>query len=171
MDLSVFFYTYSTIAQTLAGAFGFLVAVVLYRMQAIAMDMQGSGAEFETCTAAPHSGLKQMRAREQWDRYVEHAEGVLGGYHPPGARSREELKDGLGRVKDALTILKSTKSSLRRSLYWTAGTIVASLTLLPATYWLASWDTRLPWILLVAAVASAIFTISTYVRLAVGTTR
>ena len=32
-DHSVFYYTYSTVAQTLAGAFGFLVAVVLYQMQ------------------------------------------------------------------------------------------------------------------------------------------
>lgn len=30
---NAYFYTYSTIAQTLAGAFGFLVAVVLYRLQ------------------------------------------------------------------------------------------------------------------------------------------
>lgn len=34
-DYNVFFYTYSTIAQSLAGAFGFLAAVVLYRLQAL----------------------------------------------------------------------------------------------------------------------------------------
>jgi hypothetical protein len=38
-DLSVFYYTYSTIAQTLGGAFGFLVAVALYRLQAIKAGM------------------------------------------------------------------------------------------------------------------------------------
>jgi hypothetical protein len=32
-DYSVFYYTYSTIAQTLASAFGFLAAVVLYQLQ------------------------------------------------------------------------------------------------------------------------------------------
>ena len=31
-------YTLSTIAQTLAGAFGFLVAVVLFRLQALAVE-------------------------------------------------------------------------------------------------------------------------------------
>ena len=35
IDINVYFYTYSTIAQTLAGAFGFLVAVVLYLIQGI----------------------------------------------------------------------------------------------------------------------------------------
>ncbi len=34
-DITVYFYTYSTIAQTLAGAFGFLVAVILYLIQGI----------------------------------------------------------------------------------------------------------------------------------------
>jgi hypothetical protein len=35
IDRNVFYYSYSTIAQTLAGAFGFLAAVVLYRLQAL----------------------------------------------------------------------------------------------------------------------------------------
>ena len=35
VDITVYFYTYSTIAQTLAGAFGFLVAVILYLIQGI----------------------------------------------------------------------------------------------------------------------------------------
>jgi hypothetical protein len=39
-DLSVFYYSYSTIAQTLAGAFGFLAAIVLYRLQALNGHME-----------------------------------------------------------------------------------------------------------------------------------
>ena len=35
MDANAFYYTYSTICQTLAGAFGFLVAVVLYQIQSV----------------------------------------------------------------------------------------------------------------------------------------
>lgn len=34
-DFTVFYYTYSTIAQTLAGLLGFMVAIVLFRMQAM----------------------------------------------------------------------------------------------------------------------------------------
>src|SRR4051794_24795090 len=34
-DLTVIWYTYSTIAQTLASAFGFLTAVCLYQVQSI----------------------------------------------------------------------------------------------------------------------------------------
>lgn len=32
MDYSVFYYTYSTVAQTLAGAFGLITAVAIFRM-------------------------------------------------------------------------------------------------------------------------------------------
>ena len=40
MDPNVFYYTYSTLAQALAGAFGFLAAVVVYRMQALNGHLQ-----------------------------------------------------------------------------------------------------------------------------------
>jgi hypothetical protein len=40
MDASVYFYTYSTLAQSLAGAFGFLAAVVLYRLQSLNGQLQ-----------------------------------------------------------------------------------------------------------------------------------
>lgn len=47
MDVNDFYYTLSTISQTLAGAFGFLVAVVLYRMQSI-KDSLPTGAWGQT---------------------------------------------------------------------------------------------------------------------------
>jgi hypothetical protein len=40
MDPSVYYYTYSTLAQSLAGAFGFLAAVVLYRLQSLNGQLQ-----------------------------------------------------------------------------------------------------------------------------------
>ena len=45
-DLNAFYYAYSTIAQTLAGAFGFLMAVVLYQMQRLEASMEVSVKEF-----------------------------------------------------------------------------------------------------------------------------
>jgi hypothetical protein len=47
MDSNGFYYTLSTIAQTLAGAFAFLVAVVLYRLEAIKEGRPGLQEELE----------------------------------------------------------------------------------------------------------------------------
>jgi hypothetical protein len=41
VDPNVYYYSYSTLAQALAGAFGFLAAVVLYRLQALNSQLQG----------------------------------------------------------------------------------------------------------------------------------
>lgn len=40
VDTNVFYYSYSTIAQAVAGAFGFLAAVVLYRLQALNSQLE-----------------------------------------------------------------------------------------------------------------------------------
>jgi hypothetical protein len=40
MDPTVYYYSYSTLAQSLAGAFGFLAAVVLYRLQSLNGQLQ-----------------------------------------------------------------------------------------------------------------------------------
>src|ERR1700744_1205333 len=45
VDSNLFYYSYSTIAQTLAGAFGFLAAVVLYRLQALSNQIQTSATQ------------------------------------------------------------------------------------------------------------------------------
>ena len=40
IDVNTYYYSYSTIAQTLAGAFAFLVAVALFRMGNIDSEME-----------------------------------------------------------------------------------------------------------------------------------
>jgi hypothetical protein len=54
------YYTLSTISQTLAGAFGFLLAVVLYRIQAIGNGLPGKTGAFEVeeIPPSPASGLR-----------------------------------------------------------------------------------------------------------------
>jgi hypothetical protein len=41
MDVNTLYYTYSTICQMLAGAFGFLIAAFTYQMKNIESDMEG----------------------------------------------------------------------------------------------------------------------------------
>lgn len=73
VDSSIFYYTYSTIAQTLAGAFGFLAAVVLYRLQALSNQLQTSATQLigdpRTFTIEP---FRTLVAYQRWQLFVEH---------------------------------------------------------------------------------------------------
>src|SRR4051812_7449046 len=64
LDINTFYYTLSTISQTLAGAFAFLVAVALFRMQSIEADMERALAEVIPYAVHPdHVGLMQLKNR------------------------------------------------------------------------------------------------------------
>src|SRR4051794_11331693 len=124
------YYTLSTISQTLAGAFGFLVAIVLYRMQAIGgqlpvlAEMVINGTQQE----AKSVSLRKMRARGQWPDFfaMVHEIGIPGTAHGGiGLTSSEcffELKTLVGQ-------LDSIRDGLRRSMYATGGTLIACLIL------------------------------------------
>src|SRR4051812_5202612 len=60
-DYSVFYYTYSTIAQTLAGAFGFLTAIALYQMQGKA-NMAQNLEQYMTM----HFGTQESAGALRW---------------------------------------------------------------------------------------------------------
>src|SRR4051794_38603307 len=88
MEMQIaWYYTLSTISQTLAGAFGFLVAMVLYRMQAIGgqlpdlAEMVINGTQQE----AKSVSLRKMRARGQWADF-------FAMVHPD--RRHDEVKQG-----------------------------------------------------------------------------
>src|SRR6516164_9894641 len=75
IDGSVYFYTYSTIAQTLAGAFGFLVAVVLYLIQGIHTHIQTCAATVVANSLADRNRLRQLQSGGKWDEMIRlHAE-------------------------------------------------------------------------------------------------
>jgi hypothetical protein len=138
------YYTFSTICQTLAGAFGFLVAVVIFRVQTI----EGSQSiVFENSySVIKHDSLPTP--------------------------AKEKLLDAAGRVIERNQAdLGRIKVGLRWSLYWTGGTIIGCLALLPTTPLLVLASSWLVWLVLVAAVASAIYTITTYAALVLELTR
>src|SRR5579863_9735817 len=75
VDISVYFYTYSTIAQTLAGAFGFLVAVVLYLIQGINVHISNCAAALVANSPADRNRLRQLQSGGRWDEMIQlHAE-------------------------------------------------------------------------------------------------
>ncbi len=73
MDPSVYYYSYSTLAQSLAGAFGFLAAVVVYRLQALNTQMERTIAGF---MGDPHTfnmePFRTLFAYQRWALFVQH---------------------------------------------------------------------------------------------------
>src|SRR6266540_2082231 len=81
LDYSVYFYTYSTIAQTLAGAFGFLVAVVLYLLQGINTHISNCAMTLVANSPADRHRLRRLHSSGRWDEMIRlHVES--GERHP-----------------------------------------------------------------------------------------
>jgi len=108
IDYSVFYYTYSTIAQTLAGAFGFVAAVSVYQMQFL-----------------------MNAAYQNQDRMAENMNTFSG-------RIPAEDREGVMQMHFALLKIHSAQmialqSALFRSLVWVGSTVVACFILMPLT--------------------------------------
>ena len=148
MDASVFYYTYSTIAQKLASAFGFFVAVVLYRIDRISTNI---------------SIYEDRRGRVM--KTLEH---VANNPNSPYLAQYNSIVQDQQVEGDKITRLKA---DLRRSLLWTAFTIMPSvimIALTPFTIWLNQY---LSWVIVFVVVSAAIYTIWTYTLLAIEVTK
>src|SRR4029077_11326009 len=71
VDIGVYLQTYSTLASTLAGAFGFLVAVVLYVMQGINMHISNCAEALVIGSPADRHRLKQLQSSGKWDEIIQ----------------------------------------------------------------------------------------------------
>ena len=135
-DYSLFYYTYSTIAQTLAGAFGFLIAVVLYQRQAINSRLPSIAESLESMRdLAPieKERLRHLRIREEWAKYLASARQL--GFSPiPGFRSKEtEIEELFKRFQEDVDKLSSISKWFQWSLRFTGITITACFMLMPLT--------------------------------------
>jgi hypothetical protein len=78
IDINTYYYSFSTISQTRAGAFAFLVAVALFRMQSIENEMERAfGEVIRYAGTADNQSLLQMINRlHDWhdvDKYISEA--------------------------------------------------------------------------------------------------
>ncbi|QDV34050.1 hypothetical protein [Tautonia plasticadhaerens] len=143
MDYTVFYYTYSTISQTLAGAFGFLAALVLFQMQYLLSKREsmfrGFGdARMKANDSSHHDPERAQRLNQQIQEYLE----------------TEERK------------LSSAREGLPRSLKWTACTIAACLVFMPMTCeGMPLGHPLVAWVFLLPTVAAAILTLRIYLVL------
>ena len=113
-----FYYTLSTISQTLAGAFAFLVAVVLYRMQAI----KGALPMLKEKASEAHS--EYIRTTSSSDKIQEQAR-----------KAKDVTHEEFENTKDKLDIIRK---DLQHSLNCTAAAIGACFFGLPWVHFLTT---------------------------------
>lgn len=132
LDINAYYYTVSTISQSLASAFAFLVAVALYRMQTIENEIET--ALDEVIQHAKHKRdvtflLRKNRCRswENMDRDIcqEHIDAIVGD-DVKSLMSSNWKFFGQGRKT-----LEALKSELVRALKLTSIVIGSSIGLIP----------------------------------------
>ncbi len=142
MDTAIY-YGLSTVAQVLASAFGFLVAVTLYRMDSI---------------------------REEMGEITEVLRKIMGEWEQRGPDAQEQARKTYMEVMESRDSedenLKAVKARLRYSMRWTAGTITACLVLMPITPLATGRGLWVLWAFLCVVVVVAVYTLSTYITLA-----
>jgi len=135
MDYSLFYYTYSTIAQTLAGVFGFVIAVVIYRTQAISSRLSRIAELLESkhdLRPIEKERLRDLRIRGQWAQFRKTA--CQLGFGTRGNRSGEtEIEELFERFQDDLDNLSSINKWFQWSLGLTGVAIMACFILMPLT--------------------------------------
>jgi hypothetical protein len=116
LDATTYFYTFSTISQTLAGAFGFLVAVALYRIGSMEGEMGAALAEVIPYAAtADNQGFLQMKNRSRdWDDIEKYIDQKQIDAHPS-----DEVKSVVSTNWNYFKMGKETLSNLKIELVGT----------------------------------------------------
>jgi len=167
VDSSVYFYTYSTIAQTLAGAFGFLVAVVLFLIQGISSHISNCASALVSNSPADRNRLRQLQSGGRWDEMIRlHAD---AGQQNPTLDSATNLftDEQFQEMRRQVLRLANVRRELSRSMYMTGLVILASIAGMPLTaFFFAPHDPGAVSLLMVTIIAS-MFCIRGYLKLMV----
>ena len=132
MEINTYYYSYSTIAQSLASAFAFLVAVALYRMESLERDVENALNEvLDQCTPAGQGEfLRRKNKCHDWEdieTYVTDTKIEL--------ISDNELKGFISTnwryFKEGKQKLRDLKTKLVQTLLLTSVVIGSSIALIP----------------------------------------
>ena len=164
---SAYFYTYSTIAQTLAGAFGFLVAVVLYLIQGINSHIGNCAAALVANSPADRNRLRQLQSGGRWDDMIR--------LHAEAGQQNPVLTDDMNRYTDEqfqdmrreVARLGTVRRELSRSMFMTGLVILASIVSMPLTAFFFHPKDPVAVSLLTVTIVAAMFCIRGYLRLMV----
>jgi hypothetical protein len=167
VEISVYFYTYSTIAQTLAGAFGFLVAVVLYLIQGINSHIGNCAAALVANSPADRNRLRQLQSSGRWDEMIRlHAE--AGQQNPAVTGETNRFTDEqFQEMRREVVRLAAVRRELSRSMYMTGLVILASIVGMPLTAFFFAPKDPAAVSLLTVTIVAAMFCIRGYLKLMV----
>jgi hypothetical protein len=166
-DINVYFYTYSTIAQTLAGAFGFLVAVILYLIQGISTHIGNCAAALVANSPADRNRLRQLQSSARWDEMINlHAQ---AGQQNPALTSETNLftDEQFQEMRREVLRLANVRRELGRSMYMTGLVILGSIVGMPLTAFFFEPKDPAAVSLLTVTIVAAMFCIRGYLKLMV----
>ncbi|HEY4328902.1 MAG TPA: hypothetical protein VGN88_04140 [Phycisphaerae bacterium] len=159
MDANVYYYTYSTLAQSLAGAFGFLAAVVLYRLQALNSQLEKIASNLigdpKTFVIEP---FRTLFAYHRWTLFVEHVKRDQDSANRNPVFKNLNFMD-LGAMDHAKTQIQSIRRWFMISMIGTVAGITFSLIALYLMGWFQSQ------ILLAALLIMGLMCLGAYARL------
>ncbi|MGR3303472.1 MAG: hypothetical protein ACUZ8I_13335 [Candidatus Scalindua sp.] len=168
MDETTLYYIYSTIAQTLAGAFGILGAFTLFRLQSITGAIKGICTVIDVEFSFPESyEFNRLYTQEKWHDYYNKARSKerLEEIRKSTSKEHQEMYDAYtGALGDRLLYRETIIESVKKILYQTVITIALSIILLPLSPFLSGW---LSIILLSITIICTIVCLSLYVGLVV----
>jgi hypothetical protein len=165
IDHSVYFYTYSTIAQTLAGAFGFLVAAVVFRLQAISAQVDQFAEQVLKGSPADPAKLREIQVAGDWNRLITLHAGD-NQFNPGLSRERNELMDlQFQQLRHGVRLLARLRSALFASLYVTGPVILIAIAAIPITHFCFDPEDPFAVALLTACILAAGYCLWSYFRL------
>lgn len=165
IDHSVYFYTYSTIAQTLAGAFGFLVAAVVFRLQAISSRVDQFAEQVLQSSPADAARLRDIRVSGDWNRLISLHAGS-NQFNPRLSRDENELMDlQFQQLRHGVLLLSRIKTALFSSLYATGPVILFAIAAMPITHFYLDPHHPMAVTLLTGCILAAGYCLWSYFRL------
>jgi hypothetical protein len=165
IDVGVYLTTYSTLASTLAGAFGFLVAIVLYVMQGINTHIGNCAESLVLGSPADRHRLQQLRSSGKWDEIIQlHAH---AGQQSPdlAADENRRMDEQFQEMRRAMARLVALRRELSQAMYMTGFVILASIINMPLTAFFLEPRDPLAVTMLTLTIVCAMFSIRGYFRL------
>lgn len=144
------YYTFSTIAQTLAGAIALLGGFVLFRLQILgtALDKHANLIREQYDEDFDKAWMNSFIVQEQYQRLLDYTE-----EHPIDIATDEQdsyVKDSLSQIKFLLILKKRLLRGFYVALALTVGLIIVSIVLLTLTPLISVHGSLRPCILIIA---------------------
>ena len=165
VEAGVYLQTYSTLASTLAGAFGFLVAVVLYVMQGINMHISNCAQALVAGSPADRHRLKQLQSSGKWDEIIQLHAHAGQENRDLDADENRRMDEQFQEMRRSVAKLGMLRGELSQAMYMTGFVILASIIEMPLTAFFLDPSQGPAAAMLTVTIICAMFCIRGYFRL------